>query len=233
MNPKILKLKEGGADVLPREKMLCQGAGSLSNAELLAILLRSGSLHENVLELSRRILSDCGGNLVTLSQKALDDFLSYEGIGEAKALTIMAALELGRRRRSSEVRQQKIIRNSLDVYEYIQDSLTDLDHEELWVVMLKTSNEILDRFRLSSGGISSADVDVRLVLKKLVSKGATAFVLCHNHPSERLEPSRSDREATRKIAKAAELLDIKLLDHLVIGSHTYFSFRDNGLIDEK
>lgn len=230
MNPRILKMKEGGADVLPREKMLCQGAGSLSNAELLAILLRSGSLHENVLELSQRILSDCGGNLITLSQKTLDDFLTYEGIGETKALTIMAAMELGRRRRSSEVRQQKIIRNSMDVYEYIQDSLTDLDHEELWVIMLRASNEILDRFRLSSGGISSADVDVRLMLKKLISRGATAFVLCHNHPSEKLEPSKSDRDATRKIAKAAELLDIKLFDHLIVGSNSYYSFRDYGLI---
>lgn len=233
MNPKFTKLMEDGVESLPREKLLRSGVTSLSNAELLAILLRSGSRNENVLELSRHILADCKGNLIALSHKQLDEFLSYEGVGETKAMTIMAALELGRRRRSSEVQKQKIIGNSLDVYEYIQESLTDLDHEECWVLMLKTNNEILDKFQVSVGGINGAVVDVKLVMKKLIAKGATAFVLCHNHPSEKLDPSEKDRVLTRQMAKAAELLDIKLLDHLIIGSHTYFSFRDYGLIDEK
>lgn len=230
MNPKIQQLMEDGVESLPREKMLRHGVAYLSNAELLAILLRSGSRKENVLELSKHILSDCKGDLIQLSHRQLEEFLSYEGVGETKAMTIMAALELGRRRRSCEVLRQKFIGNSNDVYEYIQDCLTDLDHEEFWVIMLKVNNEIIGKFQVSIGGTASALVDVKLLMKKLVVKGASAFVICHNHPSEKLDPSEQDRMITRQISKAADLLDIKLLDHLIVGSHTYFSFMDQGLI---
>ena len=217
-------------DELPREKMRLHGPEQLSDAELLAILLRSGTVQENVLELSKRILSDSGGNLVELSQKRLEDFIRYGGVGEAKALSVMAALELGKRRRAAEVMQRRVIRDSVDAFEYIQDRLTDLDHEEFWMISLKNNHEILEKFRISTGGVTSTIVDSKLIFKKLILSNAVAFILCHNHPSDKLAPSLQDRQLTKRLSQAALLLDMRLLDHLVIGHQHYFSFKDEGLL---
>ena len=215
---------------LPREKMQRLGPESLTDAELLAVLLRSGTVRENVLELSQRILSDCDGNLITLSQKRIEDFLRYGGVGEAKAVTLMAALELGKRRRASEVVQRKVIQNSSDAYEYVQDRLTDLDHEEFWLILLKGSHEIIEKLRVSTGGSDATVVDSKLVFKQLILKNAAAFIVCHNHPSDSLSPSAQDRQLTRNLRSAAELFGIRLLDHLIVGSQGYYSFKDEGLL---
>jgi len=230
MNLKMSGMCGDSSNGLPREKLLMQGPEYLSDVELLAILLRSGTVNENVLELSQRIMSDCDGSLVGLSQRSTDDFLRYGGIGEAKAVTLVAALELGKRRRVSEVLHRKVICNSKDAYEYIQDRLTDLDHEEFWLISLKNSNEIIGRKRVSSGGTNATLVDNKLLFKQLIVKNASSFIVCHNHPSEQLEPSLQDKQMTRNLRGAAELLDIRLLDHLIVGSRSYFSFKDEGLL---
>ena len=218
------------ADELPREKMQRSGPETLTDAELLAILLRSGTVRENVLELSQRILADCDGNLVTLSQKSIEDFLRYGGVGEAKAVTLMAALELGKRRRASEVVLRKVILNSADAYEYIQDRLTDLDHEKFWLILLKGSHEIIGKVRVSTGGSDATVVDCKMVIKHLIMKNAAAFIICHNHPSDSLSPSSQDRQLTQNMRSAANLFEIRMLDHIIVGNHGYYSFKDEGLL---
>ena len=146
------------------------------------------------------------------------------------ALAVMAALELGKRRRAAEVMQRRVIRDSVDAFEYIQDRLTDLDHEEFWMISLKNNHEILEKFRISTGGVTSTIVDSKLIFKKLILSNAVAFILCHNHPSDKLAPSLQDRQLTKRLSQAALLLDMRLLDHLVIGHQHYFSFKDEGLL---
>lgn len=230
MQTKKIRFSGCAENDLPREKMRRQGPEYLSDHELLAILLRSGTVHENVLELSQHILDDCDGSLVNLSHKRFDDFMRYDGIGEAKALAVMAALELGKRRRASEVMEQKIIRNSRDAYEYIQDRLTDLDHEEFWLVLLKNNHEIMEKWRVSTGGSDSTVVDGKIVFRHLILRNAVAFIVCHNHPSDHLLPSLQDRRLTKNLSQSADLLGIRLLDHLIVGSQSYFSFKDEGIL---
>lgn len=228
--PTIRKMSDWSESDRPREKMMQQGAESLSDAELLSILLRSGTERENVFVLSQRILSDCKGSLIQLSRMQLTDLLRYEGVGKSKALTVLAALELGKRRRVSEVMEQKHIANSKDAYEYIQDRLSDLDHEEFWIISLNNKHSVLEKFRVSMGGITSTIVDSKLLFKQLLAKGAVAFILCHNHPSDYLQPSAEDVQLTKTLLKASDFLGIRMLDHLIVGSHCYFSFKDEGVI---
>lgn len=228
--PFIRKMSDWSEADRPREKMLQQGAESLSDAELLAILLRSGTGRENVFLLSQRILSDCQGSLVRLSRLQLPDLLRYDGIGKTKALTLLAALELGKRRRVSEVAEGKVVGNSRDAYEYIQDRLSDLDHEEFWVIALDNKHRVMEKIRISIGGMTSTIVDSKLLFKQLLSRNTMAFILCHNHPSDYLQPSAEDMQLTKTLLKAADFLGIRMLDHLIVGSHSYFSFKDEGVI---
>lgn len=228
---KKLNIKDWATEDRPREKMLLKGPFALSDSELIAILIGSGNPEESAVELSRKILGSVENNLSLLGRKNADWLKSFKGIGEAKAVTIMAALELGRRRKESEVFSRKKIESSKDVADYFIPLVTDLDHEEFWVMFCNRSNKIIDVIKLSQGGLAGTVVDVRLIMKSALEKLASSIVLCHNHPSGNLEPSAEDKKITQKVADAAKLLDIKLLDHLIIALDKYFSFNDGGLID--
>lgn len=227
---KKLNIKEWAVEDRPREKLLTNGARSLSDAELVAILIGSGNLEETAVELSRRILTSAGNNLSELGRKGVDDLKQFNGIGEAKAVTIVAALELGRRRKDAQVFIKKKITGSKDAADFFMPLLGDLPHEEFWVLMLDRGNKILDSFMVSQGGISGTVIDVRLILKKALDKLASALILSHNHPSGTLQASDADLKITRKIKSAAELMDISVLDHIIIGQNNYLSMADEGIL---
>ncbi len=225
-----LNLKEWAVEDRPREKMLSQGPRALSDAELIAILIGSGNLEETAVELSRRILNSVGNDLNDLCRKNSDYLLRFKGIGEAKAVNILAAMELGRRRKESEAPVKTGITSSNDVAVLFTTLLGDLDHEEFWILMLNRSNKVIDKFMASKGGITGTVIDVRSIMKVAVEKVATSMVLCHNHPSGNLSPSDADLQITRKLKDAGKIMDIQVLDHLIITQNGYFSFADNGVL---
>lgn len=227
---KKLNIKDWAVDDRPREKLLKNGARALSDAELIAILIGSGNIEETAVELSRRILTSVDNNLNELGKKSIDSLCRFKGIGEAKAITIVAALELGKRRKDADVFNRKVINASKDAFDYFQPMLGDLGHEEFWVMLLDRGNKIQDTFRISQGGISGTVIDVRIILKPALEKQSSNIILCHNHPSGTLRPSDPDRTITSKIKDAAKLMDISVLDHVIIGQNKYFSFADEGLI---
>ena len=214
----------------PREKLMTKGVASLSNAELLAILMRSGSPEDNAVELARKILSDFSNNLVELGKATLVQLKSYRGMGEAKALSIIAALELGRRRNTGEIIEKKQIMNSKDIFMLFHPKLSDLPHEEFWILFLNNANRYLDMQRLSVGGLSSAAADVRLIMKLAVEQLASCIALCHNHPSGNVTPGSYDMLVTRKVKEGGALLDIRLIDHVIIADNKYYSFADEGTL---
>ena len=214
----------------PREKMLKHGFASLSNAELVAILIGSGNLNETAVELSRRILSDFKNDLDQLGKSSVEKLKSYNGIGEAKAINILAALELGRRRQMAGKNERVKIGTSEDAYQYIRFELSDLTHEEFWVVYLDRANNVIDKVKISQGGITGTVIDIRIILRQAIERLASSIILVHNHPSGNLDPSKNDIEITRKALEASKLLDIKVLDHIIIGGEKYASFADEGLI---
>jgi DNA repair protein RadC len=214
----------------PREKLLEKGRVALTDAELIAILIATGSRKESAVDLSRRILTSVANNLSELGKLSVNDLLQFNGIGTAKAVTIVAALEIGRRRREGVALSRKRISSSNSVFELLQPILGDLAHEEFWVVYLNNSNRVLKKQQLSKGGITGTLVDTRIVLKIALSLGAVALVLAHNHPSGNLNPSASDTQLTQKLKKASESLDIKVLDHVIVTEKAYFSFADEGLL---
>ena len=193
-----LSIKDWAIEDRPREKLIAKGLQSLSDAELIAILIGSGNREETAVELSKRILKSAGNNLNTLGKLNLNDLQKFKGIGDAKAITIVAALELGRRRKLSEIVERKIIRSSKDIFEFFHPILADLPHEEFWVVFLNQSNKIIDKYRVSQGGIAGTVIDVRLIMKAAIEKLASGIILCHNHPSGNLKPSGSDIKITKK-----------------------------------
>jgi len=214
----------------PREKLLSKGCYALSDAELIAILIGSGSRNETAVDLAKRILASVDYNLQTLAKLSVEDLMKFKGIGEAKAISIITALELGKRRRLEKALQLKKITSSKSVFELMQPLLGDLKHEEFWVLFLNNSNVVLSKQCLSKGGLTGTLVDTRLVFKPALSQLATGIILCHNHPSGTLNPSESDKKLTQKIKEAGQTLDIKVLDHLIITEKAYFSFADEGLI---
>jgi len=226
----FLPITSWSTDDKPREKLLLKGNHALSDAELLAILIGSGSRNESAVELSKRILAAGQNNLNQLARFSISDLQKFKGIGEAKAITIAAALELGKRRRLEKAMELPIITSSQSVNEILQPMIGDLHYEEFWILYLNQSNKVIDRWLASKGGITSTLVDVRLVLKKALEVGAVSIILSHNHPSGKREPSISDRELTEKVKDAAQTLDIKVLDHIIIADQKYFSFADEGLI---
>lgn len=203
---------------------------ALSDAELLAILIGSGSRNESAVSLSQRILAAAGNNLSALGKFAINDLTKFKGIGEAKAITIMAAMELGRRRRNEEAVEQKKITSSTSVFEYFQPLIGELPHEEFWILYLNNSNKILRHMQLSKGSITGTLVDIRLLFKEALLLGAVSIILAHNHPSGVLRPSQPDMNITKKIKAAGEQLDIKVLDHLIITETNFFSFADENLL---
>ena len=227
---KKLNIKSWAEEDRPREKLLKNGSRSLSDAELIAILIGSGNHEETAVELSRRILASVDNNLNELGKKSIDSLCSFKGIGDAKAITIVAALELGKRRKEADVFSKKAVTTSNDAFEYFVPLIGDLMHEEFWIMLLDRGNKIQDSFRISQGGISGTVIDVRIILKPAIEKQSSSIILCHNHPSGTLQPSQADRQITSKIKDAAKLMDISVLDHVIIGQNKYFSFADEGIL---
>lgn len=227
---KKLSIKEWAVEDRPREKMLAKGIRSLSEAELIAILIGSGNLEESAVEVSRRIMASVNNNLNELGKKTIADFQKFKGIGPAKAITIAAAMELGRRRKESEPEEKPKIVTSDDGANIFKPLLSDLPHEEFWVLLLNRNNLAIDKFMVSQGGLTGTVIDVRLILKTALEKLACSIILCHNHPSGNLMPSQQDKEITSKIRDAGRMMDIPVLDHLIIAGDRHFSFADEGLI---
>jgi len=223
-------IKKWSEEDRPREKLLQKGHSALSNAELIAILIGSGSHNESAVALSKRILASVGTNLNELGKLSITGLTGFKGIGEAKAISIIAAMELGKRRRGEEALKQKKITSSRSVFEFMQPIIGDLPHEEFWIVYLNNSNRVLQKSQLSKGGITGTLVDIRLVLKNALQLGAVGIILAHNHPSGTLRPSQADKQLTQKLKKAGNSLDIKVLDHLIITEKAYFSFADENLL---
>jgi DNA repair protein RadC len=223
-------IKNWALDDRPRLKLLQKGKLSLSDAELIAILIGSGNTSESAVELSKRILSSAQNNLNALGKLTYQQLTAFKGIGEAKAICIIAALELGRRRRAEEAKELVKISSSNSVFEVLQPIIGELSHEEFWILYLNNANKIIEHFQISKGGITGTLVDVRLTLKKALELGATSLILAHNHPSGNLTPSEADKQLTNKLKAASESLDIKILDHLIVTEKSYFSFADEGIL---
>ncbi len=222
-------IKHWAEDDKPREKMMLKGKAALSDAELIAILIGSGSRNESAVGLSKRILSSVNNNLNALGKLSLKQLMEFKGIGEAKAISITAALELGRRRRSEEPVEFHKITSSKAVFEIMQPVIGELPHEEFWVLYLNNSNKVIHKSQLSKGGITGTVVDVRLIFKTALEHNATSVILSHNHPSGKLQASDADKEITKKLKLAGEQLDVKVLDHIIITENGYFSFQDEGI----
>jgi len=216
-------------DDKPREKLMLKGKSVLSDAELIAILIGSGSRNESAVDLSKRILASVDNNLNALGKLSLSQLMQFKGIGEAKAISIIAALELGRRRRSEDAVELKKITSSKIIFEIMQPIIGELPHEEFWIIYMNNSNKVIAKSQLSKGGITGTLVDVRIVFKTALEMGATALILCHNHPSGTLIPSDADKQITRKLKLAGDSLEIKVLDHLIVTETSYFSFADEGI----
>lgn len=224
-----LSIKTWAEEDRPREKLLTKGSGNLSEAELIAILIGSGNRVESAVELSKRILSSSGNNLNELGKLTSRDLMKFKGIGQAKAISILAALELGKRRRISEVKLKEKITSSADTHEYFQH-LVDLPNEEFWILLLNRANKIIIKQNISKGGISGTVADAKIIFKCALDHLASSLILCHNHPSGNLQPSEADIKLTRKLKEAGNLLDINVLDHVIIGETGYYSFADEGLM---
>ena len=223
-------IKNWSQDDQPREKLLYKGKVALSDAELVAILIGSGNRQESAVALCKRILASTDNNLSQLGKLTIKQLMEFKGIGEAKAITIIAALELGRRRRGGEALEKKKITSSKSVFELMQPIIGELPHEEFWIIYLNNSNKVIHKSQLSKGGITGTLVDTRLVLKTALEVGAVGLILTHNHPSGTLKPSQADKDVTLKLKLAAQSLDIKVLDHLIITEQSYFSFADQSIL---
>ncbi len=223
-------IKDWATDDRPREKLLRKGIETLSDAELIAILIGSGNRNESAVELSKRILSDTQNNLNELAKLSVNDLQKYKGIGEAKAISIVAALELGKRRKISEVIEKKQITSSKDVSDIFGQKLGDLPYEEFWLLILNRANKIIELKKISAGGVSGTVTDVKIILKAAIEKTASGIIVCHNHPSGNIKPSNSDINLTKKLKSACELVDITLLDHVIVSFSDFYSFADEGML---
>jgi len=230
--PTPLGIKAWAEEDRPREKLLLKGKQNLSDAELLAILLGSGSRNESAVSLAQRILHSADNSLHELGKRAIPTLIQdFKGVGEAKAITIAAAMELGRRRQLTDIKEKPKIVSSKDAYDVIASILMDLPHEEFWILLLNRANRVLSREQISSGGTTGTVVDVKILFKKVLrQESITSIILSHNHPSGNLFPSNADLELTKKIKQAGKLLDIDVLDHLIITDNGYYSFADEGKI---
>jgi DNA repair protein RadC len=222
-------INQWAEDDRPREKLQLKGKSSLSDSELLAILIGSGSRNESAVQLCQRILASSNNNLNQLSKLSINQLTQFKGIGEAKAITIVAALELGRRRRIEDATELPQITSSKKVFEIMQPIVGELPHEEFWVLYLNNSNKVIHKSQISKGGITGTVVDNRMVFKTAFEHHATALILCHNHPSGKLQASESDLFLTKRIKQAGQTLDVVVQDHVIITEFGYLSFRDAGI----
>lgn len=225
-----LKITDWAVEDRPREKLILKGTASLSDAELLGILISSGTKDKSAIDIGRELLLLVNNNLNSLGKLTIAELQKLNGIGPARAVTIAAALELGRRRKLTELPDVTQIKCSKDVADIFQPILSDLLHEEFWILFLNRSNKVINRMKLSQGGLSGTVTDVRIIMKKAIECLASGIIVCHNHPSGNLNPSESDSKITQKIKEAGNLMDIQLLDHLIISEKDYYSFADNGLL---
>lgn len=229
MNRK-LNINQWAEEDRPREKMMLHGAGALSNAELLAILIGSGSTDESAVELMRKVLADYRNSLSELGKSGVEELCRYKGIGPAKAITLLAASELGRRRKEEGTLERLQIRSSEDIYRLFYPLMCDLPVEECWVLLLNQAGKVIDRIRISQGGLASTAVDIRCVLREALIRRAVSMVLCHNHPSGNLRPSREDDRLTESLRQAAVTVNLRLLDHVIVTDGKYYSYADEGRI---
>ena len=227
---KKLSIKLWALDDRPREKILLKGKENVSDAELVAILIGSGNRKESAVDLSKRILKEVQGNFNQLAKLSIPSLMKYNGIGEAKAISIVTALELGKRRQFEQPLQFPKITSSKDAFKIMQPLIGDLQHEEFWVLYLNNANKVIAKKQNSRGGLTATLVDVRLLFREALILSAVAIIVCHNHPSGQLNPSKSDKILTQKIKNAASTLDIKLLDHLIVTEKAYFSFADEAIL---
>ncbi|EAQ40832.1 DNA repair protein RadC [Polaribacter sp. MED152] len=225
-----LTIKTWAIDDRPREKLLAKGKSALSDAELIAILIGSGNRQESAVALSQRILKSVEGNINQLAKLTVEKLSTFKGIGEAKAIAIITALELGKRRQLETALEKPKITSSKAVFNLMQPIIGDLEHEEFWVLFLNNSNKVLAKTQISKGGLTATVVDIRLLFKRAIELASVGMIVCHNHPSGKLEPSQADKQLTEKIKRAGTTLDIKLLDHLIITEKWYFSFADEGIL---
>jgi len=230
MEKRKITLKEWSNDDKPREKLLEKGISTLSDAELIAILIGSGNKDETAVELSRRILLDKSSNLNKLGQMSIEELIKYKGIGEAKAISIVAALELGKRRSVSEIINKNTISSASDIFEIMNVLIGDSNVEKFWAIYLNNANKILKKEEISSGTITQTIVDISIIFKNAILSSATGIILCHNHPSGKLTPSKQDITLTENIKNAAKFLNFKILDHIIISSENFYSFADEGIL---
>lgn len=223
-----LNINQWAEEDRPREKLMRIGADGLSNAELLAILIGSGSTRESAVDLMKRILNDCNNNLNTLGKRTIEELTRYNGVGEAKAITIIAACELGKRRQMEKAEERPQMTSSQHIYEYIHPRMQDLDVEEAWLLLMNQSFKLIKAVRISHGGISETAVDVRIIMREAIINNAVAMVLCHNHPSNNPNPSAEDDRLTTKVKSAGDIMRIRLADHLIITDGRYYSYNDEG-----
>lgn len=223
-------IKYWAEDDQPREKLMLKGKTALSDAELIAILIGSGSRNESAVELSKRILASAGNSLNALGKQSLQQLMAFKGIGEAKAINIAAAMELGRRRREEAGVDLKKITSSRAVFEIMHPLIGELPHEEFWILYLNNSNKVIYKSQLSKGGMTGTVVDVRLVFKTALEQGATGIILVHNHPSGALTASEPDKQVTRQLKSAGQALSVNVLDHVIVTEKGYMSFADDGLL---
>jgi DNA repair protein RadC len=228
-NKPKLNIKDWAEEDRPREKMLLKGVAALSDAELLGILIGSGNKNETAVELAQRILHSASNNLNVLGKMEIKNLIrNFHGIGEAKAITIAAALELGKRRKLSEKIVQPQITSGEDVYHLFHPVLADLKHEEAWVLLLNRANRVLKKIQVSKGGVAGTVIDIRMIMKEAIDNLASAMILCHNHPSGNTRPSGDDDQITGRLKEAGNLMDIHLLDHVIVCDHSYYSYMDKG-----
>jgi DNA repair protein RadC len=226
-----LPISQWSEDDRPREKLTIKGKGQLSRAELIAILIGSGNHEESAVELSKRILNSVNNNLAELSKLGVNDLCQFKGIGSAKAISIIAALEIGRRRRADDVIQKKKkIVSSKDVYDVFYADLSDKNYEEFWILLVDRANQIIKKINISEGGISGTIADPKKIFKLALENNCSSIILAHNHPSNNLQPSDNDIKLTKTISKAGLTLEINVLDHIIVGSDNYFSFADESMI---
>ncbi len=229
MSYQKLSIKNWAVEDRPREKLLSKGITSLSNAELIAILIGSGNRDESAVDLSKRILHDTNNNLNELGKTTIESLQkNYRGIGEAKAISIVAALELGKRRKLSDIQEKSQIKSSHDVFELMHPVLSDLPHEEFWIIFLNRANKVISSRKISQGGLSGTVIDTRIIMKSALEQLASSIILCHNHPSGNKLPSQHDKSITIKLKEAGKIMDIPVLDHLIVTDGGYFSFADEG-----
>ena len=225
-----LRIKDWAIEDRPREKMLLKGVTSLSNAELLAILIGSGNQKETAVQLSQLILNKAANNLSELGKLSVKELMTFKGIGKAKAVTIVAAMELARRKSDAKPTQRDTIRSSRDAFSVFYPVLCDLRHEELWMALINQAGKVIEKLKISQGGTEKTIADMRDILDPAIRSHCSGIILCHNHPSGNIQPSHDDDRLTSNLTQAAKIMNIKLLDHLILYDQTYYSYADEGRI---